>query len=1266
MKKQVVLFSLLVTMLTTLFPIAALAQQSGLINWQKNGDLNAFLYGDVDSITYSKVDLDGRVHTNVVVQEVWKQDSVVYRMPLANIDSVTFKAPAPVYNNGVFHFRDFHYPYVTEVTGLTVTLDASIPSDSLPVVGQVVVSDRAYEAPFIEGFAGRVINLIRSGNEVRIECEDVILEDIYDELLDFGKTVVISQNNESNLRAPRRIEYLNEGEILWDLGTVSLELVSENDSNYLSLEINPFIDIDYTVRISKKRGNLFRVIATDSLVCQLNAGHKFINKDFVKWEKFPGEEVPGGNGPGTFLIPTSVPLLFLKVSLGGYFNLNGTGSISASLPFTLVHHVGYDSQNDGGVFNFKGTRFETPSLDVNLNAEVSGGLAVKFSTCFIADQLASIKFKVFAGPSASLDLNFNSAFDYGPSLYNFKDSKISLAPLTATVSGGVTIAGKDIDLEYTFPHKKYDYYLFPDFTKPALPGLDNSNISLTALTTSITRNLIFPVRPGIGLYQNDQLKYKHFSTKEYKREDKWNKNDLQMELRANYPIGTYIAKPIFEFLGGTIPVDSISTVTIPDTLSFPNKITVKNGETKYINVDGGWGSYTLSNNDSSSIKATFVPSNSDVELGTSWPPTNIAGYENESPRVKITGLKNTNTQATLAITDVRPDTTISTSVNVNDTGLEPIIQVSPVKMNCETVIWGDTPSYSNATFTVTGNNLVGDISLESSDEAIFQVAPKKISPIQGTVDTCIVVTYHPQSTGSHSAIIKISSSGADSRIVKVTGECVYVNVTPSSWDFETVVKGYNSSKTFTVDTQGVTGNISLSSNNANFKLNKTSLGSNGGSFTVTYEPSSVGSHLGIITVSVGGVIKTVSLNGKCEAGYITVSPNPLDFGSALIPGKSYSKSFTVTTNVPGTLSSSSNSGNGEFTVPTQIKTGSNSVGFKSDKAGDYSGVINIQDTKSGASAQLMMKAKVVATITVTPASWDFGTVVKGYNSKKTFTVTAQGVSGNISLSSNNSKFKLDKSSLSSSGGTFDVTYDPGAVGTHSATITIEGGGTTVSVPLNGKCEAGYITVSPNPLDFGSVLIPGKSYSKSFTVTTNVPGTLSSSSNSGNGEFTVPTQIKTGSNSVGFKSDKAGDYSGVINIQDTKSGASAQLMMKAKVVSSISANSLSFSSQNYATPQDLSIQCVGANSPLTLSVSGNTGLFIGLPSNGTSISQSDANKGKTYSISCKPSILNKDTASVTIVISGGGANSKTVYVNYKKNGGVSITTTRPDDIVVKDD
>ena len=53
MKKHIIFFILIVAIISALFPLTLSAQQSGLINWQSNGDLNAFLYDDVDSITYS-------------------------------------------------------------------------------------------------------------------------------------------------------------------------------------------------------------------------------------------------------------------------------------------------------------------------------------------------------------------------------------------------------------------------------------------------------------------------------------------------------------------------------------------------------------------------------------------------------------------------------------------------------------------------------------------------------------------------------------------------------------------------------------------------------------------------------------------------------------------------------------------------------------------------------------------------------------------------------------------------------------------------------------------------------------------------------------------------------------------------------------------------------------------------------------------------------------------------------------------------------------
>ncbi|MDY6206463.1 MAG: formylglycine-generating enzyme family protein [Prevotella sp.] len=59
-------------------------------NFQNNGKFHSFLQIDIDSITFSRIDLEGNVHDDMVVQEVWTADSL-YRIPLDVIDSIAFK-----------------------------------------------------------------------------------------------------------------------------------------------------------------------------------------------------------------------------------------------------------------------------------------------------------------------------------------------------------------------------------------------------------------------------------------------------------------------------------------------------------------------------------------------------------------------------------------------------------------------------------------------------------------------------------------------------------------------------------------------------------------------------------------------------------------------------------------------------------------------------------------------------------------------------------------------------------------------------------------------------------------------------------------------------------------------------------------------------------------------------------------------------------------------------------------------------------------------
>ena len=64
--------SLIIALLSVL-GLAAQQQQSqyALYNYRNDGDFNAWLNIDIDSITYSNIGLDSVEYDNIVTQEVW-------------------------------------------------------------------------------------------------------------------------------------------------------------------------------------------------------------------------------------------------------------------------------------------------------------------------------------------------------------------------------------------------------------------------------------------------------------------------------------------------------------------------------------------------------------------------------------------------------------------------------------------------------------------------------------------------------------------------------------------------------------------------------------------------------------------------------------------------------------------------------------------------------------------------------------------------------------------------------------------------------------------------------------------------------------------------------------------------------------------------------------------------------------------------------------------------------------------------------------------
>jgi hypothetical protein len=121
-------------------------------------------------------------------------------------------------------------------------------------------------------------------------------------------------------------------------------------------------------------------------------------------------------------------------------------------------------------------------------------------------------------------------------------------------------------------------------------------------------------------------------------------------------------------------------------------------------------------------------------------------------------------------------------------------------------------------------------------------------------------------------------------------------------------------------------------------------------------------------------------------------------------------------------------------------------------------------------------------ITVNPATLTMNTTV-GTPVTATFTVTGANLTSNVNLAlSGDYVFSLSTTSISATqaenGVTVTVTYDPAAVGTHEATITLTSDGAeNVTVKLNGTAEAAPLeTYAPVMLDATNITMT------SFTAT----------------------------------------------------------------------------------------------------------------------------------------------------------------------------------------
>lgn len=218
MKKFLFLIIVVLELLVSTIP--AVAQHTFYV-YRNDGVINTFFSAEVDSMTYSRIDLDSIIHESPVVQEVWTVDSV-YRIPLEKIDSVGFVTPETVYQPGTVNITYDMREYIVTSDSLMLTFASNTPTSLLPHVGDKLVNTEA-SGGLLSGFIGQVRKIENTENGYYVYCDAIGLTDVFE--CYYG---MYSGNPEHSQPARTRgiSDGFHHGQFEWSPGKLTHNLIS--------------------------------------------------------------------------------------------------------------------------------------------------------------------------------------------------------------------------------------------------------------------------------------------------------------------------------------------------------------------------------------------------------------------------------------------------------------------------------------------------------------------------------------------------------------------------------------------------------------------------------------------------------------------------------------------------------------------------------------------------------------------------------------------------------------------------------------------------------------------------------------------------------------------------------------------------------------------------------------------------------------------------------------------------------------------------------
>lgn len=556
--------------------LSSALQQNSFKVYKSDGSVDVIFFEKLDSITYTKIDLDGNLHDEIKTQEIHTADSL-YRYAINEIDSVSFQPLPTIYKNGIVKVEGTLRDYVIGSESLNLFLRLDCPEHLMPKRGENVATLECDET-LPSGFIGKVESIEHGDDKIIIVCTQASLTDIFESLeltvsatsepegtptRAFGDLIWPPRHFNLTLPSIKGSVALSDVKKAGDLSgeynmTSSLELNTEKFEVNVALMIRPR-PIVPEVYFSYTSTGSHNLSLGSSLSSSLKYEHEF------PIEKFRNIRIPG------------VPVIELFeegglfVSLEGSFGLDGT----YTKPFKTITHFTFDNTKPVSIPPMLKVMGEDSEIETKLEGEVKAalGLYLKFGVGALVKEAANVDVDFKVGPefSSTVDLTTSSApitvrntdmYDMMNRDDFFKVDLTASASVSASLFDSTKLSGTAEFGDLFLKNPLMTRGVVPEFKNMKLEEVETPGV-LDA-SVSLYRKLMFPTQVGLALYDdNDNLVDSWWSEDKYRNNEGWSMSHQFNKLDVNRK---YIVHPITRFLKDNMVANPSSDYTITPIL----------------------------------------------------------------------------------------------------------------------------------------------------------------------------------------------------------------------------------------------------------------------------------------------------------------------------------------------------------------------------------------------------------------------------------------------------------------------------------------------------------------------------------------------------------------------------------------------------------------------------------------------------------------------------------------------------------------------------